>query len=105
MSYNRIAIAFLAPLFLPTQAAQASDRLSILDYAPAGARVDRTGHADESQALANAVVAANAKIARGEPACIYFPPGSYRIATRPPPLAGAGCVVGDGPSQSTIDMD
>lgn len=91
--------------FLCADIAIASDRLNILDYAPPGAKVDRAGGADASEALANAVSAANAKTAKGEPVCVYIPPGSYRIVTPPPPFVGAGCVMGDGPSQSTLVID
>jgi Pectate lyase superfamily protein len=83
----------------------ASDPLNIIDYAPVGTKVDRTGVADVSQALASAIAAANAKTATGEPACVYIPPGVYRIVTPPPPFVRAGCVRGDGPSQSVIDVD
>src|ERR1700719_4071805 len=85
--------------------AVASDRLNILEYAATGKTVDRTGTDDASQALASAVAAANEKTSRGEPACVYVPPGTYRIVTPPPPFVGAGCVIGDGPSQSTLSID
>jgi hypothetical protein len=96
-------IAMIA--ILTTELAYASDRLSILDFAPPGTKVDRTGGADASQALTNVVSAANAKTAKGEPACVYLPPGIYHIVTSPPAFSGAGCVVGDGPSQSTLRID
>src|SRR3984957_5535246 len=85
--------------------AQAADRINIINYGPGGAPVDRTGSVDVSQALANAIAAANVFTAKGEPACIYVPPGIYRIVTPPPPFARAGCVIGDGPSQSIINVD
>jgi hypothetical protein len=85
--------------------AQAADRLSILDYAPPGTQVDRTGHEDATDALVNVIKAANAFTAKGEPACIYIPPGTYRIKQSPPEFARAGCVKGDGPTQSVIVID
>jgi hypothetical protein len=85
--------------------ASAADRLNILDYASPGTRVDRTGIADSSVALSNAINTANRITARGEPACIYIPPGTYLVVSNPPPFVGAGCVVGDGPSQSVISLD
>jgi hypothetical protein len=83
----------------------ASDRLNILDYGPGGAIVDRSGKTDVSAALGNVVTAANLKTAKGEPACIYLPAGTYRIVTAPPAFINAGCVQGDGPSQATILLD
>ena len=83
----------------------AADRMSILDYAPAGATVDRSGQQDVSQALINVIEAANAITATGEPACVYVPPGTYRIVRNPPQFVRAGCVRGDGPTQSVILLD
>jgi hypothetical protein len=83
----------------------AGDGLSILDFAAPGAKVDRTGVADASPALANAISAANAKTSKGEPACVYVPAGVYRIVTPPPMFSRAGCIKGDGPTQSTIVLD
>jgi hypothetical protein len=84
---------------------QAADRLNILDYAPPGTHVDRTGHDDVSEALINVIKAANTFTAKGEPACIYIPPGIYRIKQSPPEFARAGCVKGDGPTQSVLVID
>ena len=97
--------AVLALMVWSMSHAMASDRLNILKYAPVGKLVDRTGKEDASQALASAVAAANEKTGRGEPACVYVPPGTYRIVTAPPQFVGAGCVIGDGPSQSTLSID
>lgn len=83
----------------------ASDRLNIIDYAPPGTKVDRDGGGDASPALNNAIAAANNLTERGKPACVYIPPGIYRIVSNPPTFARAGCVVGDGPSQSILSLD
>jgi hypothetical protein len=80
----------------------AADRISILDY---GKPVDRSGIQDASGALAGAVAAANLSTAKGQPACVYIPPGIYHIVTPPPAFERAGCIVGDGPSQSTLLID
>jgi hypothetical protein len=96
-------IAVVALLF--PMVAGAADRMSILDYAPTGTQVDRTGKDDASQALINVIMAANAITAKGEPACVYIPPGRYRISRNPPQFARAGCIKGDGPSQSIIIVD
>ena len=87
------------------KAATASDRVNLLDYGPSGAQVDRSGNADASKALANAINTANAIMAKGQPACIYVPPGVYRIVSSPPSFARGGCIVGDGSSQSIINID
>jgi hypothetical protein len=100
-----VAPTLIAPILMIPGLAYAADRLNILDYAPPGEKVDRTGGADASQALARAITAANVFTARGEPACIYVPPGTYRIATPPPAFIRAGCVTGDGPSQSILLLD
>jgi hypothetical protein len=83
----------------------ASDKLSILEYDAGGAAVDRTGVADASNALSAAVSTANAKASKGEPACVYIPAGTYRISVPPPTFVRAGCVIGDGPSQSELLID
>jgi len=85
--------------------ASAADRISILDYGQPGAQVDRTGVLDVSRALANAIAAANVFTSKGESGCVYIPPGVYRISLPPPPFERAGCVVGEGPSQSVINID
>ena len=92
-------------LLLWPLAAAAADRVDILDHAPPGTQVDRTGHADASAALSSAIAAANVFTAKGEPACVYIPPGIYRIAHAPPPFARAGCVKGEGPTQSILLLD
>jgi hypothetical protein len=92
---------FLFVLLLWPLAAVAADRFELLDYPP----VDRTGHADASEALARAIAAANLVTARGEPACVHIPPGTYRIAHAPPEFARAGCVHGDGSTQSVLLLD
>jgi hypothetical protein len=96
-------IAAVAPVLLQT--AVAADRINLLNFGPAGAPVDRTGVADASQALGAAIGAANAFTRKGEPACVYVPPGIYRIVTPPPPFERAGCILGDGPSQSILRLD
>ena len=83
----------------------AADRHNILDYAPIGTQVDRTGAVDASPALTAAVNEANTKTSRGEPACIYLPAGTYRIVSPPPAFERAGCVIGDGPSQTILRID
>jgi hypothetical protein len=99
----RIIIAF-AISTLPF-AASASDALNILKFASVGQTVDRTGREDASAALAGAISAANVFTAKGEPACVYIPPGVYRIVTPPPTFVRAGCVRGDGPTQSILRID
>ncbi len=84
---------------------RASDRLSILEYGAAGTTVDNTGVADASTALAAAVSSANSQALKNQPACVYIPGGTYRIKTPPPAFVRAGCVIGDGPSQSTLLID
>ncbi len=96
------ALGAAAICFGEAQAAGA--RFSILDYAPAGQTVDQSGGRDASGALAAAVDAANAKTAKGEPACVYVPAGTYLIGAPPPEFVRAGCVVGDGSSQSTLRL-
>jgi hypothetical protein len=82
----------------------ASDRLSILDYGPLRG-VDRTGIEDSSLALRAVISAANARVASGDPTCVYLPSGTYLISLPPPPFLKAGCVFGDGPSQTIISID
>lgn len=84
---------------------RASEGMNILDYAPAGTRVDRTGQQDASLALASVISAANLITATGAPACVYLPAGVYRIVHNPPEFARAGCIKGDGPSQTIIRLD
>jgi hypothetical protein len=83
----------------------AVDAVNILNFAAPGSVVDRTGKADASPALSGAIRAANVFTARGEPACVYIPPGQYRITVPPPEFIRAGCVRGDGPTQSTLLID
>ncbi len=99
-----LAAPFLAALLLPL-AARAADPISILAFAPPGGTVDRSGKADASAALAGAIAAANVFTAKGEPACVVIPPGRYRISTPPPAFIRAGCVRGDGPTQSELVLD
>ncbi|HEV2363639.1 MAG TPA: hypothetical protein VGS12_05495 [Caulobacteraceae bacterium] len=80
-------------------------RVSILDFPPRGGAVDRTGAADVSFSLAAAVTAANSVTATGKPACVYIPAGIYRIVHAPPPFVRAGCVHGEGSSQSILQLD
>jgi hypothetical protein len=82
----------------------ASDRLNVLDYSDAGLPVDRTGMIDASKALARAISAANARTRQGEASCVYLPAGVYLIATSPPAFERAGCIIGDGSSQSAIKV-
>jgi hypothetical protein len=99
-----LAAPVWAALLLPL-AARAADPISILAFAPPGGTVDRTGKADASAALAGATAAANVFTAKGEPACVVVPPGRYRISTPPPAFLRAGCVRGDGPTQSELVLD
>jgi hypothetical protein len=85
--------------------AMALGRIDLLDFAAPGGTVDRSGHADASGALAAAIRAANAITARGDPACVYVPAGVYRIVTPPPAFARAGCITGEGPTQSIFKLD
>ena len=103
--FIRVGCVVMALALFPPRGAQAADPLNILNFGPAGAAVDRTGKEDASQALSNAVTAANVFTAKGEPACVYIPPGRYRISQSPPQFARAGCVKGDGPTQSIIVVD
>ena len=82
-----------------------ADRLNILNYATSGTQVDRTGHVDASEALAAVITAANAITATGAPACVYVPAGVYRIRNKPPQFVRAGCIEGDGSTQSVISLD
>ncbi len=86
-------------------ASPANGRFNILDYAPPGTVVDQQGQADASPALARAIRAANLRTARGLPGCVYIPSGLYRIVSAPPAFARAGCVKGDGSSQSILRLD
>lgn len=101
---DRLATASAIVVLLMSQTF-AADRFNIVDYAPAGTAVDRTGKVDASQALAHAIAAANEETARGEPACVYLPAGVYRIALPPPAFVRAGCIAGDGSSQSIVSID
>jgi Pectate lyase superfamily protein len=83
----------------------AEDRINLLNYAPSGKALARDGAEDVSQAMADAISAANAITEKGLPACVYVPPGVYRISKAPPAFVRAGCIVGDGPSQSIIKID
>jgi hypothetical protein len=93
------------PLAVGSAPRSAADGLNVLDFAPAGGTVDRGGSADASAALAAVITAANGKTAKGEPACVHIPAGVYRIRTPPPAFVKAGCVRGDGPTQTTLDLD
>ena len=79
--------------------------LSILTYPSPNTIVDRTGATDDSQALAGVITAANLITAQGGPACVYLPAGTYRIVTPPPAFLRAGCVRGDGPTQTILLLD
>jgi hypothetical protein len=94
-----------AALALTPSAAYAADAINLLSYAAPGQSVDRSGQTDASSALASAITAANLVTARGEPACVFIPPGRYRISKPPPPFARAGCVKGEGPTQSILILD
>jgi hypothetical protein len=102
----RIVLGGIALLVgLDVASAAESGRLNILDYAPAGKVVDRHGGEDASSALQAAVKAANDAAAKGDRACVYIPAGLYRISAPPPMFFRAGCVVGDGSSQSILAID
>jgi hypothetical protein len=106
---RRIALATwtaiaLATVLMPC-GAQSQTTFNILDYAPAGSKVDQDGVADASAALAAAIAAANARTAKGLPACVYVPPGIYRIVSNPPAFARAGCIKGEGPAVSIFKLD
>ena len=93
-------IAFAIP-----GSAFAAERINILDFAPAGKQVDRAGVEDASDALIGAISAANKVTISGNPVCIYIPAGRYLIKHNPPPFIKAGCIVGDGSSQSILMLD
>ncbi len=100
----RLGIAcLLSWLFMPLLAQ--ADGFSILDYALPGTQVDRSGREDASYALSNAINAANKLTMGGGAACVYLPAGTYLISKNPPQFVQAGCVRGDGPTQSTIQLD
>ena len=85
-----------------TLAARAADRINIKD-APYNAAVD--GVTDDSAAWAAAINAANVKMAAGTDPCIYLPAGTSVInATALPTFRGPGCVLGDGPAKSFIQI-
>src|SRR5215472_16918395 len=106
MLHKTIVMVYFALLPITCSAwAEAQGRLNILDYCQPGMPVDRQGKADASQAIINAIIAANTMTAKGEPACIYIPAGIFRIVSNPPQFARAGCVVGDGPTQSILNLD
>ena len=98
-------IGFIIGLLLCPVKFCAADEINILNYAPPGTKVDRSGNMDASQALFKAVTAANAITTNGGPACVYIPSGTYRIVRNPPGFARAGCVKGEGPTQSVIVLD
>jgi hypothetical protein len=85
--------------------ASASDVINILSFPSKEGAVDRSGVRDASKSLADAIQVANGKTAVGEPACVYIPPGVYKITRAPPEFIRAGCVRGDGPTQSIIKLD
>jgi hypothetical protein len=99
-SFNGPATAYAAPS--PEEGVY---RVNILDYGSDKAPVDRTGVADDSAALAKAIAVANIHTSVGKPGCVYIPAGRYRIVSPPPSFAFAGCVTGDGSSQTFIDID
>jgi hypothetical protein len=82
-----------------------SGRMNLLDYAPPGKVVDRHGKDDAAPTLQAAVKAANEATAQGEKVCVYIPAGVYRIKSPPPMFFRAGCVVGDGSSQTILKID
>lgn len=96
---------WLAVTALLAAAPAHAEGFNILDFAPSGTTVDRVGKEDASAALAAAIKAANVVTATGSPACVYIPPGTYRIVHNPPEFARAGCVKGDGPTQATLQLD
>lgn len=100
-----LSCCLLALITLPPESCLAADRLNLLSFGGPGQQVDRNGHADASEALSRAVTAANAFTVQGQPACVYVPAGTYRIKSPPPPLKGAGCIVGDGSTQSILKLD
>jgi hypothetical protein len=88
-----------------TSLAMESGRTNFLDHAPPGKVVDRHGKEDASPALQAVVKAANEATAQGERVCVYIPAGVYRIKSPPPMFFRAGCVVGDGSSQTVLKLD
>jgi hypothetical protein len=103
-----LAVALAAAPISGTYAAPTDNgiyRVNMLDYGTKDAPVDRTGIADDSAALARAITVANLHTAVGKPACVYIPAGAYRIVSAPPSFALAGCVKGDGSSQTTLIID
>lgn len=104
----KVAMVALAIMLLAGSATRGPTdlaRFNILDYAPLGTRVDQTGGADAAPALAAAIRAANVRTARGQPACVHIPGGVYRIASALPPFVRAGCVRGEGSSQTILRLD
>jgi hypothetical protein len=107
--YKKMTIALVAACIGASAHAAPSEnsvyRVNILDYGTKDDPVDRSGVADDSAALARAIGAANVHTSVGKPACVYIPAGAYRIVTTPPPFVLAGCVKGDGSSQTTLRID
>jgi Pectate lyase superfamily protein len=100
-----LAVAVILLSTIHPSAAAESGRMNLLDYAPRGTTVDRHGKEDASPALQAVVKAANEATAQGEKVCVYIPAGVYRIKSPPPMFYRAGCVVGDGSSQTILKID
>ena len=82
--------------------ARFQERINIKD-APYGAAVD--GVTDDTAAWTAAINAVNTAMAAGHDLCIYLPAGTSVInGTTLPTFRGPGCVDGDGPSKSFVQM-
>lgn len=82
---------------------------NILELGLGAGEVDRTGHADASGAFTAAILATNKatgynKARLPSPACIYVPSGVYLLDIKLPAFEGAGCIKGDGSSQTVINL-
>jgi hypothetical protein len=82
-----------------------AETVNILRVAGATKPLDLSGATDVSPYLITAVTEANRITAAGKPACIYLPSGVYRIVRPPPQFVRAGCVRGDGSTQTIIILD
>ena len=103
-AFNK-ALGFLLFLAVWPAGVCRAETVNILGVAPLKLSIDLTGATDVSTWLIAAITKANRIAEAGRPACVYLPSGVYRIAKNPPQFVGAGCVRGDGPTQTIIMLD
>ena len=92
-------------LVLMANPSMASEQFSISDFGISAAEIGSPEGRDATTALQNAIYAANRLTAHGEPACVYIPTGRYLITKPMPEFARAGCIQGNGSTQSIITVD